>query len=100
MKTTTQLANNAAGQIESSWEHDVFGNVQKALLGLTAIMAGGAMFKDLISQPADWSSEAEKMGKQLGVSSEQASTLKVALQQVAPLDTTAFDAQMKEKHHG
>ncbi|WP_394788769.1 hypothetical protein [Rhodoferax sp.] len=71
----------AGSEIEGSFKKiaDTFGQVQKAMLGLTAIIAGGAMFKQLIGQAADWNGEAGKMGKQLGITTEQASVLNVAL---------------------
>jgi hypothetical protein len=97
MNKASAAAKDSATQIENSFKkvHDVFGTVQKALLGLTAIIAGGGTFKALISQAADWNTEAGKMAKTLGISSEQASVLNVALKHLGIDSDTYTSASVK-----
>jgi len=56
--------------------------VQKVAGGfgmLGGVLAGGAMFKEVVSAAKDWNGEAMKMAAQLGITTEQASVLNVAL---------------------
>lgn len=82
MRAAAESAKAASTQINGSLlkVNDVFATLQKSVLGITAIFAGGAMFKGAITGAVNWNGEAGKMAKQLGVTSEQASVLNVALQ--------------------
>lgn len=57
----------------------VFGKVMSAFGGLTAVIAGGAAFKEVISASTSWTGEAKKLSVQLGISTERASVLMVAM---------------------
>ena len=102
MAKAAESAKGAASKIQDSFKglgNDIegnlkkitnaFGQVQKAMLGITAVVAGGAMFKGLISQAADWNGEAGKMAKQLGITIDQASVLNVALKHLG-LDSDVY----------
>ena len=59
-----------------------FASVQTMMLGVTAILAGGAAFKDAISETVNLTKESNALGKQFGISATDASVLKVALDSV------------------
>jgi hypothetical protein len=46
---------------------------------ITAVLAGGKLFKDAIKQTMDFAGEVRGLSKQMGISAEEASTLAVAL---------------------
>jgi hypothetical protein len=46
---------------------------------LTAVAAGGAAFKELISASNNWTGEAKKLSVQLGITTERASVMMVAM---------------------
>lgn len=54
---------------------DVFGKVQRAVLGFTAVLAGGAAFKATIDRAVELNVEAQRLGRTLGVSATDASVL-------------------------
>jgi hypothetical protein len=56
--------------------------VGESMVAFTAIMAGGAAFKEVITKTKEITSEAIKLGKSLGVSATEASTYNVAIEQV------------------
>jgi hypothetical protein len=56
--------------------------VQGVILALGAAIAGGAAFKSMVSAGVEWASEATKIAKALGSTTEQASILNVALHHV------------------
>ncbi len=55
------------------------GMVAKPLAALAAVVEGGRMFKDAVTQAADWGRESLRLGRALGQTTEQTSVLKVAL---------------------
>jgi hypothetical protein len=44
-----------------------------------AVLAGGAMFKDVVNETNKWTGEAMKLSKMLGITTEEASVLNLAL---------------------
>lgn len=97
MQKAASSAKNAASEIDSQFKKvsDVFGGVQKALLGITAVIAGGGAFKALINQAAEWNGEAGKISKALGISTEKASILNVALNHLGLDSETYISASQK-----
>jgi hypothetical protein len=61
---------------------DAFAKVNAAFLAITAIMAGGEAFKEVISSTVNMTVDAQKLGRQLGISATDASVLNVALASV------------------
>jgi hypothetical protein len=58
---------------------EAFSMVGQAALAVTAIMAGGAAFKEMVSAAVGLNVSSMELGKQFGISATQASVLKVAL---------------------
>ena len=58
------------------------GGIGKAFGLVTAALAGGAMFKDMIGTTKEVSSEIVKLKNSLGISAEEASVMRVALDDV------------------
>ena len=58
---------------------DSIGLVTKTFAGFAAALAGGAALKKFLDATVEWNAEALKMSQRLGVSTQQASILNVAL---------------------
>ena len=56
-----------------------FGKLTGAVAAITSAVAGGAAFKSVVSATTQWTGEAVKLSKALGITTEQASILNVAL---------------------
>jgi hypothetical protein len=65
--------NTAMGSVTGA-----IGKVQGAFIAITAVLAGGSAFKHAVSQTMEWTGEAIKLSRQLGVTTERASVLVVA----------------------
>lgn len=66
-------------------------------LGL--IVAGGAMFKHVIDKTVEWNSETIKLAKTLGITTEQASVMNVALRETGNSADTVITAQSLLTRH-
>jgi DNA-binding ferritin-like protein (Dps family) len=55
------------------------GSVTRSLMAFGVILAGGMIFKNIIKETIDWNVEAIKLSKSLGITTESASILNVAL---------------------
>lgn len=53
--------------------------IQSAIVGIGAVMAGGAIFSGIINKTIEWTGEVKNLHKALGITSEEASVLNVAL---------------------
>lgn len=84
MRKAAQSAVTASAQIDAQFKKigDGFANATKLLTGFTAVMAGGGALKKFISDANEWNGSAGKMAKQLGITTEQASVLNVALKHI------------------
>jgi len=60
----------------------VVDSVKKPFLALTALLAGGKIFKDAINATQEWTYSSVLLGRQLGITAEDASVLKVALDDI------------------
>jgi len=71
----------AAESIKASFEsiNATLEKVQGAFLAFTAVLAGGAAFKEIIGSTVDATVSSVALGKQFGISSTAASQLRVAL---------------------
>lgn len=55
------------------------GGLQKMLLGFTALFGGAEFLKETISETKNWTVEAQKLARVLGITTEQASVLNLAI---------------------
>lgn len=97
MKKAAKSAADASSTINAEFKRigDAVGSVTKYLAGFTAVLAGGGALKKFITDANSWNSEAGKMSKQLGVTTEQASILNVALNHLGIESSVYTDAAMK-----
>ncbi len=88
MEKAEAAAKQAAKNIENSFKAlenstkqlvNVFETVTGVLGKMTAVMAGGAAFKEIIGASTAWTGEAKKLSVQLGVTTERASVMMVAM---------------------
>ena len=56
-----------------------FLGIQSSFLALTAVLGGGALFSNMISKTLDWTAQVKTLSRTLGMTSEDASVLAVAL---------------------
>lgn len=80
VKISQDTAHSIAGALEGV--HATIGNIGKAFAGVTAVLAGGAMFKDVVNTTKEVAGEIVKLKNSLGMSAEEASVLRVALDDV------------------
>lgn len=80
-KKTAKEIQDSFKSIESSMQQvtAAFKSVTAVLGTLTAIMAGGKAFKEVIDASNAWTGEAKKLSMQLGVTTERASVMMVAM---------------------
>ncbi len=97
MKKAAKSAADASGLITSEFRRiaDSVSMITKGFAGMTAVLAGGGALKKFISDANEWNGEAGKMSKQLGITTQQASIMNVALNHLG-IDTSVYtDASMK-----
>lgn len=97
MQTAADSARNAASQIDSNFKkvQDAFGQVQKQLLVLASIVAGGAFFKDAINESNKLTGETMKLARALGINAQEASVLNSALNDIGSDSDTYVDTFSK-----
>lgn len=72
--------------------------VTGAILAVSAVVAGGKAFKEVIGETVKWTGEAVKLSKALGITTEEASILNVALDDTFnSMDTMLHGASMITK---
>lgn len=94
---TADATQKIRGQFENIGK--AFEVVQKQLLVLTAIVGGGAFFKDAIAASNKLTGETMQLSKRLGLTAEQASALNTALGDIGSDSETyigAFDKFAKQ----
>lgn len=81
MKNVQNLLSQTDGQVGGLFGglQAPFGKVMGMLGAFTAVLAGGKVFKDSVEASKNFTMEATKLGKVLGVNATEASTLSVAL---------------------
>lgn len=88
MEQARASAEKAAEQIKVSFEavqesmmglKEAFEKVTGMIGAMTAVMAGGAAFKEVIGASVAWTGEAKKLAVQMGVTTERASVMMVAM---------------------
>jgi len=108
MRDAADSAKNAASNIESNFKKvgDAFGAVQKQLLILAGLVAGGSFFKEAISASNQLTGETMKLSKMLGITGEEAATLRTALDDIGSngddyvATFTKFARQLKSNEEG
>lgn len=78
---------------------EVMGKLTGFIGGLTAVLAGGAAFKEAVSASNAWNGEAKKLSMTLGVTTESASVMMVAMRHLGidtDLMTTAASKLSKQ----
>ena len=97
MEQTQAAVVGATAQIDAQFKKigDTFNQLNKFMLGFTAVLAGGGALKKFIEDANAWNSEAAKMAKQLGLTTEKASVLNVALNHIGVDSATYISASEK-----
>jgi hypothetical protein len=80
-KSEVDKMNTQFGQLGNAVT-DSFRTITRGFAMVTAALAGGAAFSKAISESARFTGEANKLGKQLGITATEASELQVALNMV------------------
>lgn len=101
MEKTAAAATSAADTIKSTFGGigKAFEEVQKTLVVLSAVVAGGSFFKDAIGASNKLTGEVMSLSKRLGITAEEASTLNTALGDIGSDSETyisAFDKFAKQ----
>lgn len=86
LESTASMRSALSGVTES------FKGLQAGFMAVTAVLAGGAAIKEMISQTKEITSSAIKLGVSLGVSASQASAYNVAIEQVGGTTEDFSDA--------
>lgn len=90
VKSSAQNMQNAMSSVAGA-----FGKVHGAFLALTALVAGGAAFKAAINASTEWAGEAGKLSKALGITTEKASVMMVALNHIGVGSDVVVNAAQK-----
>lgn len=95
MDKMVSASKDAGRQVEASFKaieasmgalSGAFSKVTSMMGVMTAVVAGGAAFKEVIGASVSWAGEAKKLSVQLGVTTERASVMMVAMRHLG-LDT-------------
>jgi len=79
-KSTSAIAGMASSmKSEFNGITSSLGSLQNKILAFTAVLAGGLIFRNIIKETVDWNFEALKLSKTLGITTQAASILTVAL---------------------
>ena len=80
-KKTAKDIENSFKALESSMQQlsNVFKSVTAVIGTMTAVIAGGKAFKEVIGASNEWTGEAKKLSAQLGITTERASVMMVAM---------------------
>lgn len=84
VKKATESMQNAFNSLGGA-----VGKLMAPLAALGAVVGGGKLFADAVKYAADWNMESLKLAKTLGVSTQEASRLKVALHGLG-IDTQTY----------
>lgn len=97
MQRAADAARGAATNIDAHFKkvQDAFGGVLKQLQILAGLVAGGAFFKEAISASNQLTGETMKLTKALGITGEEADTLRTALGDIGSDSDTYIGAFQK-----
>lgn len=72
-----------------------FEKVQKAVLGITSLLAGGAAFKEVLESTVKWAEGSIDLSRALGITTERASVYQAALEHLGISNETLVTASDK-----
>lgn len=90
IQTATSKMSGAFGSLEG-----IVSKIKGPFIALGALLGGGAIFKGAIQATISWNGEAMKMAKTLGITTEQASILNLALGDIYSSSETYLAAANK-----
>jgi hypothetical protein len=101
MKRVIAASKETQKTIETAFSSvgSMMGKLTGMIGGLTAVLAGGAAFKEVVSASNAWNGEAKKLSVTLGVTTQQASVMMVAMRHLgidSDLMTTAASKLSKQ----
>jgi len=81
LNTGTSAVKNATGEMQGAFGklESVIGNIKAPFLALSAALGGGAIFKSCVDETLKWNGEAMKLSRTLGITTQEASVLNLAL---------------------
>jgi hypothetical protein len=91
MSSAVQSVQSSAGQIQSQLT-TAFSRIQSVVVGLGAVIAGGSIFNASIEKSVALTKEAERLGRQFGISTTEAGALAIALGDIDQTSETLSDA--------
>ena len=108
LKDAADAAKGFSSTVDSNFKkvQDAFANVQKQLLVLAGIVAGGSFFKDAIAASNKLTGETMQLSKSLAITGEEAATLRTALDDIGSSGEdyvatfTKFARQLKSNEAG
>ena len=90
VKQTFESMQSSMASLNSSFQ-----KLQGAFLAVTAVLAGGKAFKEVIAASNTWTGESLALAKALGVTTEQSSVMKVALNHIGVESDVLISASQK-----
>lgn len=84
MEAAANAVKSSVEQMQGAFKglEGVLAGIQSHILAFTAVMAGGALFGSSIKAANEWNSEVTKISKTMGMTTEQASVMAVALDHI------------------
>lgn len=78
---TAEATKGMAGQLSGAFDSlaGVAGRFNTVILGVTAVLAGGAIFKESVAATMEFTGEANKLARVMGITQTEASNLAIAL---------------------
>lgn len=75
LKQATEGVQGATNQMSGilGGLQSAFGSIKTGFIAVTAVLAGGKVFKDAVKGTVDWTMEVDKLSKALGVNLQTAS---------------------------
>lgn len=97
MNKAVASATQASAQIDAQFKKigDSVSKLNGVLMGMTAVLAGGGAFKKFITDANEWNTTAGKMSAQLGVTTEKASVMQVAMARLGIDSETVTNASQR-----
>jgi hypothetical protein len=86
VKASTEQMSGFFGGLSSTVK-----NLSAPFAALAGVLAGGALFKSAVSGAVEWNTQAVKMARQLGITTEEASALNLALGDIG-VETSTYSA--------
>lgn len=93
LTAATSGVKDAVGSMEGHFKGlaGVLDNLKAPFLAFTGLLAGGALFKGVIGETIGWTGEVAKLARQLGITTQEASGLAMALGKLG-IDSDTYGA--------